>query len=65
MDHCIRVVGVELVHDAYFSWVTASFDLRQLARNVGVRHAWVAPTDREMPEPLRESAQPGWVLSAD
>ena len=31
------------------------FDLRQLARNVGVRDVWVVPTDRKMPEPLREA----------
>ena len=34
------------------------FDLRQLARNVGVRDMWVAPTNRKMPEPSREALNP-------
>ena len=54
------------MHDDDFSRVTANLavlvgasgtsrfdeqvDLRQLARNVGVRHAWVAPTGHEMPD---------------
>ena len=57
----MRVVGVELVHDYNFSRVAANLavgasgtsrfdeqvDLRQLARNVGARGVWVAPTGRK------------------
>ena len=79
MAHGIRVVGFKLVHDDYFSRVTASLavlvgepgaggtssrfdeqDLRQLARNVGVRDVWVAPTDHEMPDnPSDKHIHPG------
>ena len=76
MVHGIRVVGVELVHDEYFSRVTANlavlvgepgargtrfdeqFNLRQLARNVGVRDVWFAPTDVKC-QKFPKSTQPG------